>query len=308
MKQLDRKKINRMVDQQSNSGGGGGAYTAPTTTDVPWANVTGKPTTIGGYGITDAYWASQQTTSDKRNLTIGSVTQQVITAHQSLNGYATEQWVLNKNYLTSVSWSDISNKPSTFPPSAHTHPWSEVTNKPTSKTAWGQTFWNSSGDPVSISGNMTNVGNISFDQSGRNIGGLIYVDTTNSRIGIGTSSPSYALHVSGQIYCSGGFGFLSDIHKKNVIDYDQNLSVEDIANAPLIHYTLKDDETKKVRVGSVAQYWEKKLPETVDQADDGTLSMHYDVQAHTAVVILARKVLEMEKEIAELKALLKNGK
>ena len=292
MKQLDRKKINRMVDQQGNSSGGGGAYTAPTTTDVPWANVTGKPTTIGGYGITDAYWASQQSTSDKRNLTIGSVTQQVITAHQSLNGYATEQWVLNKNYLTSVSWSDISNKPSTFPPSAHTHPWSEVTNKPTSKTAWGQTFWNSSGDPVSISGAMSSV---------TNIDSLLYVDTSNNRIGIGTSSPSYALHVSGTVYATGGVTALSDIRKKNVITYEWAPCLSSIAEAPIIRYTMKDDEKKRERVGSVAQYWQKVMPEAVTADDEGTLSMNYGEISLVNLIALAREVKHLKEEINRLK-------
>jgi hypothetical protein len=50
---------------------------------------------------------------------------------------------------------------------------------------------------------MSNVGNISFSASGKNIGELIYFDTTNSRIGIGTSSPSYKLHVSGSGYFTG---------------------------------------------------------------------------------------------------------
>ena len=292
MKQLDRKKINRMVDQQGNNSGGGGAYTAPTTTDVPWANVTGKPTTIGGYGITDAYWASQQTTSDKRNLTIGSVTQQVITAHQSLSGYATEQWVLNKNYLTSVSWSDISNKPSTFPPSAHTHPWSEVTNKPVSKTAWGQTFWNSSGDPVSISGAMSSV---------TNIDSILYFDTSNNRIGIGTSSPSYALHVSGTIYATGGVTGLSDIRKKNVITYEWAPCLSSIAEAPIIRYTMKDDEKKRERVGSVAQYWQKVMPEAVTADDEGTLSMNYGEISLVNVIALAREVKHLKEEINRLK-------
>ena len=66
-----------------------------------------------------------------------------------------------------------------------------------SKTAWGQTYWTSGGVPDSISGNMTSVGDISFSASGKNIGGLIYFDTTNSRVGVGTSSPSYLLDVNG---------------------------------------------------------------------------------------------------------------
>ena len=127
-------------------------------------------------------------------------------------------------------------------------------------------------------------------------------------MGIGTNSPSYKLHVAGSIYATGGFTFLSDIRKKNVIDYQQKLTAEDIANAPLIHYTLKDDPEQRVQVGSVAQYWKKKLPETVLEDKEGTLSMQYDVQAHTAAVVLARKVVELQKEIYELKALINNGK
>ena len=121
-------------------------------------------------------------------------------------------------------------------------------------------------------------------------------------VGIGTTSPSYKLHVSGQIYCTGGFTFLSDERKKNIIDHDVKLSVADIANAPLIHYTLKDDPEKRVRVGSIAQYWKKVLPESVNHAEDGTLSMNYDLQAHASVIVLARKVRELEQIIYNLQS------
>jgi thymidylate synthase len=80
------------------------------------------------------------------------------------------------------------------------------------------------------------------------------------------------------------------------------LSVADIANAPLIHYTLKDDPLRRVRIGSIAQYWEKVLPESVSTDKEGTLSMSYDLQAHAAVVVLARKVQQLEKIINELQS------
>ena len=272
-----------------------------------------------------------------------------------------------------------------------------------SKTAWGKTYWTSGGVPASIDGDMSAVGDISFATSGKNIGGVAYFDTVNKRLGIGQSSPSYALdvnggaafagdvlpaadydtteynlglsdkrwktvyanyvkllgtapaihcentngkvallaatdrgvyditgdkwligcnanntfmlkgnvgigttspsyklHVSGQIYSTGGFTFLSDERKKNIIDRNVKLSVADIANAPLIHYTLKDDPLRRVRIGSIAQYWEKVLPESVSTDKEGTLSMSYDLQAHTAVVVLARRVQELEKMINEL--------
>ena len=64
---------------------------------------------------------------------------------------------------------------------------------------WGQNF-DGTGD---VTGNMSNVGDIAFSASGKNIGGLLYFDTTNSRIGVGVSSPLYDLHVAGAIYATG---------------------------------------------------------------------------------------------------------
>ena len=133
-------------------------------------------------------------------------------------------------------------------------------------------------------------------------GGNVSINEQSGNCGIGTSSPSYKLHVSGQIYCTGGFTFLSDSRKKNIIDHDVRLSVDDIANAPLIHYTLKDDPEKRVRVGSIAQYWKRVLPESVNHAENGTLSMNYDLQAHASVIVLARKVRELERIIYNLQS------
>ena len=47
----------------------------------------------------------------------------------ALSGYATETWVGNQGYLTSVSWSDVSNKP-TFATVATTGDYDDLTNKP----------------------------------------------------------------------------------------------------------------------------------------------------------------------------------
>ena len=71
----------------------------------------------------------------------------------------------------------------------------------TARTLWGQSF----DGTANVSGNMTDVGNISFLASGKNIGSILYFDTTNSRLGVGTSSPSYKLHVVGDIYTTTGF-------------------------------------------------------------------------------------------------------
>ena len=134
----------------------------------------------------------------------------------------------------------------------------------------------------------------------RNSGNLILCSNGHN-VGIGTDSPSYKLHVAGKIYCTGGFAFLSDKRMKNVIDRQVQLTVDQIADAPLIYYTLKGDKDKRVQLGSVAQYWETVLPETVQTDKAGTLSMQYDVQAHVAVVVLARKVRALLEEVEKIK-------
>lgn len=134
----------------------------------------------------------------------------------------------------------------------------------------------------------------------RNSGHLVLCDN-GQNVGIGTDFPSYKLHVAGKIYCTGGFAFLSDIRKKNVVGFCNGFSVKDIANAPLIQYTLKGDlDDGRRHIGSVAQYWQKVLPDTVNEADD-TLSMDQESILMASVITLARKVMSLENQIIQLK-------
>ena len=76
----------------------------------------------------------------------------------------------------------------------------KATQLETARDIWGRSFNGTS----AISGDMTGVGNIAFQASGKNIGGIAYFDTTNGRLGIGTSTPTQKLHVNGNICAEGG--------------------------------------------------------------------------------------------------------
>jgi hypothetical protein len=69
-----------------------GKWTNGTGVSTAWANITGKPNTIAGYGITDAHITNG-------TITLGSAS---ITPITSLTGYATESWVTGvlANYVT----------------------------------------------------------------------------------------------------------------------------------------------------------------------------------------------------------------
>ena len=126
-------------------------------------------------------------------------------------------------------------------------------------------------------------------------------------VGIGTTSPgTEKLMVNGSIYTTVGLyseGYLdtlSDKRFKDVVDYNAAPSIDDIANAPAIHFKWNDRDDESVHVGSISQYWQKVMPEATHMRN-GKLGMSYDVIAMMNTIALAREVRELKAEIAKLK-------
>ena len=117
-------------------------------------------------------------------------------------------------------------------------------------------------------------------------------------IGMGTTAPSYKLHVSGSIYATGGITSASDERMKNVIG-DTKLSLEQIANAPAVKFTWKDSHEEGEQVGTIAQYWQSVLPQVVKDKS-GELSLQYGVTALISSITTARDVVVMKEDIKKL--------
>ena len=365
------------VQYATEAGHAASADSASSASSVPWTGVSGRPTKLSDF------------TNDVVSASVSGSTLTVTIAGTAYSLTDTNTWRPVQDNLTSSSTTDClsANQGKVLKGytdtlfgyfDANGNAKSALKLTTVSKTAWGQTYWTSGGVPDSISGDMSSVGDISFSASGKKIGGFLYFDTTNYRlgvgvssptyrlqvdgqiytnnslivvhnqaavhvgsstsnrislhwaaqdnnkrglydytgawvigtdgtntflskgnVGIGTSSPSYKLHVVGAIYCTSGFTFLSDINKKDVITYQWAPALSAIAEAPIIRYTLKDDKEKRERIGSVAQYWQKVMPETVTETDD-TLSMDGTTIALTSVIALAREVKQLKAQIARL--------
>lgn len=112
----------------------------------------------------------------------------------SMSGYATQAWVQQQGYATQT-W--VGQNYLGLHATAD-----KATILANTRTIWGQNFNGS----ANITGNMSSVGNISFEASGKNIGSIAYFDTTNGRLGIGAAPGAYKLDVSGQSH------FSDDIH------------------------------------------------------------------------------------------------
>lgn len=110
-----------------------------------FAEVTSKPTTLGGYGITDAYISNG-------TIYLGSNS---ITPVTSLYGYATQDWVTQQGYLTSSAISDMATKTWVGQNYLGINGTAAAATKlNTARTIWGNLF----DGTANITGNMEDVG------------------------------------------------------------------------------------------------------------------------------------------------------
>ena len=127
----------------------------------------------------------------------------------------------------------------------------------------------------------------------------------NKNVGIGTTSPSYKLHVVGSAYATGGFQNGSDIRYKHVLSA-LPLTVAQVAAAPSFLFRWTDGTADGVQAGTSAQYWQQVMPQVVTESA-GRLSMQYDKAALAAAIATARTVVDHEQRIRKLEQQLLNA-
>jgi len=127
------------------------------------------------------------------------------------------------------------------------------------------------------------------------------------KMGIGTTTPTYELTVNGTAWCSSGAWTGSDARwKRNVKDLNYKLS--DILELNPVNFELRTDEFPEMgfetgtQIGLIAQDVEKLFPELVRTDNFGYKAVSYEKLA----VILLEGIKEQQKQIDELKELVKN--
>lgn len=199
----------------------------------------------------------------------------------------------------SYSWSEITDKPSTFTPSSHTHPlsgisdlqaswdallkaapsayvtrwpsWSEVTSKPSFAT-------------VATSGSYNDLSNKPSIPSAETAATIMSKINSQSEI-------TFSKHV----VCSAGAGLqsTSDIRFKSNLQSLSENTLDQVLNAPEFTYTWKDETTTSI--GTSAQYWEDKIPELVYEMEDGTKTFSYE-----RYTVVLQKALKEEHRLREI--------
>lgn len=124
--------------------------------------------------------------------------------------------------------------------------------------------------------------------------------TSGGNVGIGTTSPSYPLHVGTQvsnisIYAAYDIVAFSDKSVKENIRPIENV-IERIQNSRGVVYD-RIDSGEKDNIGFIAQELEEQFPELIVENPDGTKAVKYQ----NAVAILFEAIKEQQKQINELR-------
>jgi hypothetical protein len=124
--------------------------------------------------------------------------------------------------------------------------------------------------------------------------------TSSGNVGFGTGSPSYKLHVEGNvsgisIYASHDIAAFSDITVKKEVKRIEN-AIDKVKELNGYTYVRTDDETGTRRAGVIAQEVQKVLPEVVSANPDGTLNVAYS----NMIALLIEGMKEQQATIERL--------
>jgi hypothetical protein len=139
---------------------------------------------------------------------------------------------------------------------------------------------------------ITNDSNLKFTRGSTE---RMRIDSAGN-VGIGTSSPSEKLYVSGNIYATGNVTAYSDERiKKNINEIPNALDAVDAIRG--VTYTRTD--TEEDSVGVIAQEVEAMFPELITENNEGMKSVNYNGLIgvlFSAVKELSAKVRKLEND------------
>ena len=125
-------------------------------------------------------------------------------------------------------------------------------------------------------------------------GGQLSSAITEYDFGNGRSSRSGVTVRAENFFADSAVSVVSDERKK-IVSKEMVLDLDKIADAPSVLFKWRDSQGDTEHVGTIAQYWQKVMPQVVCEDHEGNLSMQYGTAALVAVISVARELREIKK-------------
>jgi len=137
--------------------------------------------------------------------------------------------------------------------------------------------------------------------------GYSYINTSGESISVLTpTSGNYSnVYIPGDLYVDGSIVSPSDIHLKENITLLDADKTNKLLNLQTSEFTFKDDSSKQIHYGFIAQEFEKEYPELVFTKPDKKLKNIKAINYLEIIPLLVNKIQLMQKEIDGLKDKLK---
>ena len=132
-----------------------------------------------------------------------------------------------------------------------------------------------------------------FNYRGRQ-GGQLSSAITEYDFGNGRGSRSGVTVRATNFFADSAVSVVSDERKK-IVSKEMVLDLDKISDAPSVLFKWRDSQDETEHVGTIAQYWQKVLPQVVCEDHEGNLSMQYGTAALVAVISVARELREIKK-------------
>jgi len=117
-----------------------------------------------------------------------------------------------------------------------------------------------------------------------------------------------SVYIPGNLYVDGSIINPSDINlKDNIIPIDEK-KTNKLLNLKSTQFTFKNDETKQIHYGFIAQEFEKEIPELIYCKPDNNNTNVKAINYLEIIPLLVNKIQIMQKEIDELKEINKKIK
>ena len=124
---------------------------------------------------------------------------------------------------------------------------------------------------------------------------FIFLDTSANPIARICSSSFGSIIFKNNVLTDGGITMYSDIRKKTKLK-DVVLSLQQVANAPLIEHYYNSDPNKTTHVGSIAQYWAEMNDWFCKKDSEGYYTMEIQNAALASAISIARELVKFETE------------